>query len=343
MRTPGKVAMSGVGIALGLALLAGCSSDSASNDSSAESGSAEATAEETASEETTAESSEDMGSKADWPETIVVAAVPSEESSSLQQSYEPLLETLREQLGVEVEFFQATDYAGIIEAQNSGKVDLAQYGPFSYVLAKTRGADIDVAGVMTDAPDAEPGYQSYGITRADNAEITSIEDFAGKTVCFVDPASTSGFLYPSEGLLSAGIDPESGVTPVFAGGHDASVLAVKNGDCDAGFAFDAMVETNLIESGDLEPGEISTVWKSEVIAGSPMAIRNGLPADLDAEIRRIVLEDVNVDNLIATGKCTSTEDCGLTDENVWGWVEKPDSFFDGVRKVCEVTGSDNCQ
>jgi hypothetical protein len=67
MRTPGKVAMSGVGIALGLALLAGCSSDSASNDSSAESGSAEATAEETASEETTAESSEDMGSKADWP------------------------------------------------------------------------------------------------------------------------------------------------------------------------------------------------------------------------------------------------------------------------------------
>ena len=353
MRSTRNLALTGIGLALGLVALAGCSSDSTSSDTATEAAAetaaetpAEAgaeTAAETPAEAAAETAAEAAGDRSDWPTTIVVAAVPSEESSSLQQSYEPLLETLREQLGVDVEFFQATDYAGIIEAQNSGKVDLAQYGPFSYVLAKTRGADIDVAGVMTDAPDAEPGYQSYGIALGTNDAVNSIEDFKGKTVCFVDPASTSGYLYPSEGLLSAGVDLEADITPVFAGGHDASVLAVKNGDCEVGFAFDAMVDSNLIESGDLQPGEIKTVWKSEVIAGSPMAIRNGLPASLDAEIRRIVLEDVNVDKLIAAGKCTSTEDCGLTDENVWGWVSKPDSFFDGVRKVCEVTGSENCQ
>jgi len=281
--------------------------------------------------------------KTDWPEKLVVGAVPSEESSSLEQSYAPLVEALAEQLGIEVEFFQATDYAGIIEAQVAGRVDLAQYGPFSYVLAKTRGAQIDVTGVMTEGPEVEPGYQSYGIAKADNDEINDIADFAGKKVCFVDPGSTSGYLYPIQGLIVNNIDPETGVTPVFAGGHDSSVLSVKNGDCEAGFAFDAMVDSNLIESGQIAEGEIKTVWKSEMIAGSPMAHRTTLPATLIAEIQRIVLEDVNTDKLIADGKCTSVEDCGLTDENVWGWVAKDDSFFDGVRAVCEATKSTKCE
>lgn len=288
-------------------------------------------------------SGEQTGDKADWPTKLVVGAVPSEESSALEQSYAPLVEALKEGLGIDVEFFQATDYAGIIEAQVAGRVDVAQYGPFAYVLAKTRGAQIDVVGVMTEGPEIEPGYQSYGIARNDNDAVNDIKDFAGKKVCFVDPGSTSGYLYPIQGLLVNNIDPETGVTPVFAGGHDASVLSVKNGDCDAGFAFDAMVDSNLIEAGQIEEGEIKTVWKSEVIAGSPLAYRTTLPASLITEIKRIVLEIVNTDALIAAGKCSSVEDCGLTDENVWGWVPKEDSFFDGVRKVCEATKSTKCK
>ncbi|MCF8549469.1 MAG: phosphate/phosphite/phosphonate ABC transporter substrate-binding protein [Pontimonas sp.] len=281
--------------------------------------------------------------RADWPETLVFGAVPSEESSSLVESYEKIIEVLEQELGIEVEFVQATDYAGVIEGQVSGRVHLAQYGPFSYVLADIRGAELEVAGVMTDGPDIEPGYQAYGIALASNGDVNAIEDFAGKTVCFVDPASTSGFLYPSEGLLSAGIDPEADVTPVFAGGHDASVLAVKNGDCEAGFAFDAMVDKNLIESGDIEEGEIKTVWKSEVIAGSPLAMLGSLPDSLKAEIRRIIVEEANIDALVASGICASVDECGLTDEKIWGYVERDDSFYDGVRKVCEVTGSSKCE
>lgn len=317
------------GVAAAVLLLAACGSDS------------DTAVEDTAADEVPTEV--EGIDKTGWPEKLVVGAVPSEESSALVQSYQPLVDALTEELGLEVDFFQATDYAGIIEAQVADRVDLAQYGPFSYVLAKIRGAEIDVAGVMTGGPDIEPGYQSYGIARADNDEINSITDFAGKKVCYVDPGSTSGYLYPIQGLIVNNIDPETGVTPVFAGGHDASVLSVKNGDCDAGFAFDAMVDKNLIEAGQIAEGEIKTVWKSEVIAGSPLAYRTSLPESLVKEIKRIVLEIVNADNLIATGKCTSIEDCGLTDENVWGWVEKDDSFFDGVRAVCEATKSKKCE
>jgi phosphonate transport system substrate-binding protein len=297
----------------------------------------------TVTEETTSAAAEATDERADWPEKLVFGAVPSEESSSLVESYQKILDVLEAELGLEVEFFQATDYAGIIEGQVAGNVHLAQYGPFSYVLAGTRGATLDIAGVMTDGPDIEPGYQSYGIALASNTKVNSIEDFAGKVVCFVDPASTSGYLYPSEGLLSAGIDLENGITPVFAGGHDASVLSVKNGDCEVGFAFDAMVDKNLIESGDIAEGEIKTVWKSEVIAGSPLAMLGSLPESLKAEIKRIIIEQANVDALVASGICTTVDDCGLTDEKIWGYVEKDDSFYDGVRKVCEATGSEKCK
>lgn len=290
-----------------------------------------------------AEGSAAVGDRSAWPEKLVMGAVPAEESTSLQESYDPLLQVLEEELGIEVEFFQATDYAGIIEGQIAGNVHLAQYGPFSYVIARNNGATIEPVGALIDGPDATPGYRSYGITRADNDEISSLEDFAGKNVCFVDPGSTSGFLYPSAGLLEVGIDPETGVSPVFAGGHDASVISVKNGDCDAGFAFDTMVDVELIESGDIAEGEIETVWESELIAGSPLAVASDLPADLLAEIRRIVLEEANSDRLAERGICADAESCTLSDEGSWGWAEVDDAFFDGVRAVCETTQAEACK
>ncbi|CAN5252240.1 phosphate/phosphite/phosphonate ABC transporter substrate-binding protein [soil metagenome] len=282
----------------------------------------------------------DAAGREGWPEKLVFAAVPAEESSALQQSYDPIIEVLESELGLDIEFFQATDYAGVIEGQIAGNVDLAQYGPFSYVIAKTNGADIEPAGAMVDEEGAEPGYQSYAVVPA-GSDIASLEDFAGKTVCFVDPSSTSGFLYPSAGLIEAGVDPDSDVQPVFAGGHDASALSVASGDCEAGFAFDIMVDQVLIESGQLEPGALEVVWKSEVIAGSPLAVSQDLPESLVSEINRVIVEQANVDHLTDVGICEG--ECKLTDEEVWGYAEVDDSFYDGVRAVCETTKADACQ
>lgn len=329
-----KISRRCTALTIGLAsitLVAACGGD----DSSPPDTPAPATA--TGAPETTA-----ADPRADWPEKLVLGAVPSEESTALEESYSKLIQVLEEELGLEVEFFQATDYAGIIEAQIAGKVDIAQYGPFAYVIAKNNGADILPIGAIVDGPDEEPGYQSYGIVKT-GSDISDLEGFRGKKVCFVDPGSTSGYLYPSAGLLELGIDPEADVTPVFAGGHDASVISVKNGDCDAGFAFDAMVDSVLIEAGDIAEGEITTVWKSEVIAGSPLAMQNSLPESLKAEITRLVLEVANRDQLLADGRCTSADDCGLTDENAWGWIVVQDSFYDGVRAVCKATKSAKCE
>lgn len=273
------------------------------------------------------------------PDVLVFAAVPAEESSSLQESYAPVIAMLEAETGRTVEFRQATDYAAVIEGQLAGQVHIAQYGPLSFVLAQTKGAQVSAVGAFIDAPGEEPGYTSYGITRADSG-ITSIADFAGRTVCFVEPNSTSGYLYPSAGLIEAGIDVENGITPVYAGAHDASVLEVQAGRCDAGFAFDTMVDEQLVESGDIVPGEITKVWESATIPGSPVAIGDQLAPELRETLTTAFREKGNSDYLRANGFCEG--DCPIGDEDSWGYAAVDDASYDPIRQVCATTQNQNC-
>lgn len=284
------------------------------------------------------QSASTSSSSAADPDTLVFAAVPSEESGSLEESYQPVIDLLAKETGKKIEFRQATNYTAVIEGQIAGNIHIAQFGPFSYVLAKNNGAKITAIGAQIDK--GEPAsYQSYGIVKA-GSPITNLKGYAGKTVCFVDPASTSGFLYPSAGLLAAGVDPKKGVTPVFAGGHDASVLEVKAGRCDAGFAFDNMVDRQLIEKGQLKAGDITTIWKSDPIPSSPMAILDTLSTDLKDKITKAIHDRANSDYLVANQFCTG--ECTIGDEDKFGYIKVNDAFYDPIRKICEITKTEKC-
>jgi phosphonate transport system substrate-binding protein len=275
------------------------------------------------------------------PGTLVFAAVPSEESTSLQQSYQSVIGLLERETGSTVRFQNATDYAAVIEGMRAGQIDIAMFGPFSYVLAKNQDAGITPVAAEVDKQGEQPGYQSYGITATDSG-ITDLAGFAGRKVCFVDPNSTSGYLYPTAGLIQAGVDPVAGITPVFAGGHDASALAVESGQCDAGFAHDTIVDTKLIESGQLQPGRLRTVWKSETIAGSPVAIASDVEPQLRQTIADAFTQEANVDYLTANGFCASVDTCTVGEQGGWGYVTVDDSFYDGVRRVCDITKAESC-
>lgn len=298
-------------------------------------------------------SSTDSGSEAanaqGFPDTITLAAIPAENSSDLKASYEPLIKLLEKETGSKIEFVQASDYAGVVEGMIADNVDLAFFGPFAYVVAKVNGAKITPLGAVIGEEGEQPGYQSYGLTRSDVADINGLKDFAGKKVCFVDPGSTSGFLYPTAGLIEEGVitsgseaDVSAAMSPVFAGGHDASALSIANGDCDAGFAFDTMVDQTMIEKGDLQPGQLKTVWKSEMIAGSVFAANDSLGTEAIDKLTALFTEKVNVNSLEAEGFCKGDE-CRITDERAWGVVPASDADYDGVRHVCDVTGSEKCK
>lgn len=279
------------------------------------------------------------GGERDDPPVLVYAAVPSDRPAALQQSHQPTLEMLKKETGKEVRFQTGTDYAAIIQGLRAGKIDIAALGPFLYVLAKEQGAQITVVAARVDEKGEEPGYQAYGITWT-GSPIKTLADLRGRKICFVDPSSTSGYLYPRAGLLAMGIEPESDTMPSFKGRHDAVVLAVANRQCDAGFALDRVVDQELIEEGQLQPGQITTIWKSETIPGPPIVIANHLAPELREQLTTALQDKAKADYLRANGFCQG--ECAIADGAAYGYQPANDAYYNGVREICRIVQAESC-
>jgi phosphonate transport system substrate-binding protein len=262
--------------------------------------------------------------------TLVFASVPSMQPANQQQSYQPMLKMLRMETGKEIRVQYATDYAAVITGLREGKIHIAALGPLSYVLAKQQGVQITLVAAQAEAKGQRAEQHSYGITPV-GSPIKTLEDFRGKKICFVDRYSASGYLYPSAGLLDVRIQPERDVTPIFTGGHDASVLAVASRQCDAGFANDNLVE-RFIEQHQIQPGKIVTVWKSEQIPSGPIAIANNLTPQLHQQLTTALQQHANADYLRAHGFCQG--ECPIGELETYGYVAAEDSSYDSVREVC---------
>ena len=101
------------------------------------------------------------------------APVPAENAAAAIANWAPFVRGLERELGIKVEQVNPTDYAGVIEAQLSNKVDLAMYGPFSYYLATQAGAKIDPVAVVVSQIGTPATYQSYLVTKAGSTIASS--------------------------------------------------------------------------------------------------------------------------------------------------------------------------
>jgi len=67
-----------------------------------------------------------------------VSAIPDESPTELQRKFLPLGEYLSKETGMKVEFIPVTDYAAVVEALATNKIDMAWLGGFTYIQAKIR-------------------------------------------------------------------------------------------------------------------------------------------------------------------------------------------------------------
>lgn len=286
---------------------------------------------------------------------LVFAAVPSENSKDFIAGYQPLVDQLSKALGRPIKLQTATTTAGVIEAQIAKRVDIAVYGAFGYYLAKERGADIEpVAAVTPDPSSEQPGYRAYAVARK-NSTITNLRQAKGHDVCFVDPGSSSGYLFPVAGLHQSGLDPKKDFKTVFAGGHDATVLSVMSGDCDLGFAFDQMVDKIMPAKHKIGPDKIKVVWKSELIPQVPIALGSWLPDDVKQTVVD-TLTSQNAVDMASAGLCKGHEytapdtygdvagkpACVIGLQEMYSWIPVDDAFYDPVREVCRLTKAESC-
>jgi phosphonate transport system substrate-binding protein len=269
-----------------------------------------------------AESSADVeaGSFAKDENTLVMGMVPDQQS--VENNFQPLVDYIAAVTGKEVEVIESTNYAALVEASIAGRIDIGSLTPI---------------GVQVTKEGEEPGYESLAVVPK-GSDIASIEDMAGHNICFVDPGSTSGYLYPSAELLAAGLDPEKDITPVFAGGHDASAQKTAQGvECDAGFAEDAVVEGTGVEQGLFAEGDLEVINRVTV-PGAPVVMSTNLPQAVQDELLES-LQNITIADIEAEG----IEVTDAFREYFYELVPVEDSYYDSVRKVCEETGAAQCQ
>ncbi len=254
------------------------------------------------------------------------ALTPSEETTEQQMKRsQQVIQVLERDLGVRVQPYTAGDYVSIVEAMRSKKVDLAWLGSFSYVLAvQEAGAEAFVAGVRKSTGKAT--YTSLIFVKG-SSPYHSIQDLKGKSFAFVDPASTSGHLFPKADLARMGIkDPASFFGQVvFAGAHDAAQLAVVNGKVDAGASNDRVLD-NLLKRGALKPDDLRILHRSDPIPLGPIAYRKDLPEATKSAIKASFLGMQNV-TFGTLGELTH-------------FVEVSDRTYDIIRETAQILGLD---
>lgn len=291
-------------LALSVAFFAGCSSSPAATQQTASS----------------------TDPKSAWPEKLVMGFLPNEESTAESREANQIHQkALSDYLGIPVEVIICEDYNAVIETMRTGKTHLASFGPFSYIIAHDR-SNAEALVVSAKEGKAENAFYSSLIITHPSTGIEKLEDIKGKSMAFVDPASTSGNLVPRSMFVKTfNIKPEEIDTQLFssvqfAGSHNNSLLAVANKSVDVGACTKLTYETGL-KQGVIKEGDVKVITESDPIPNSPIAARGDLPEDLKAKIKEFYLQwqDAKYQEL----------------KNIAGYryLEIKDSDFDSIRDI----------
>ena len=266
------------------------------------------------------------------PADISFGIVSTEGASVLKAQWTPLLEDMQAAIGIKVNGFYPSDYAGVIEAMRFGKVQVAWYGNASAIQAVDQ-ADGEVFAQKVYANGAK-GYYSLLIVNKDSPyhDVAELLRAPPGTLNFGngDPNSTSGFLIPSYYVWAKnGVDVRRFFKNVVSSNHETNLLAVANKTVD--------VATNNTE--DLEKftktqparaANVRAIWRSPIIPADPLVWRKDLPPEMKEKIKAFFLSYGRE----RAGADVAHERKVLADLGGWGgWIAGSNGQLLPVRQV----------
>lgn len=277
------------------------------------------------------------------PTKLVIAGIPQATVGDPEEGYALMIQMLEDELGIPVEFYEATDNAAITEGLAADRVDLAVMMAYGYVVAKNR-TDLDLIGVTSNGADIEPINYAFAVARADDDSINSIADAKGKTVCFGDPTG-SPYLFSFQAFKDAGIDSSAesaDIKAVFGGTGFTPALSVAEGDCDLGLLTDAAL-IPAEKTGAIKAGALKRVWQSGAIPKAPIAIRSNLPQAFKDKVADLILTKANKTAFVESGVCNDVASCNFLTVTNWGFVKKTEGFLEPIREACAALGNKDCK
>jgi phosphonate transport system substrate-binding protein len=266
------------------------------------------------------------GAAARDPQRLRVALLPDENAATIIQNAQPLRAHLERALERPIEIVVTTDYSSMIEAMRFGRIEIAYFGPFSYVLAKSRAPAIEPFAVGIER--GSPVYHSVVIATA-GGPVRTLADIRGQPFAFGDQASTSSHLVPRALLLSrAGLEAPRDYRAVHLGTHDAVARAVQAGQAPAGGLSKPILQT-LFQRGIVSPDRLVEIAVSDPIPNYPMVLQGSLSPALKERIRAVFLaiSDPEI----------------LRSFRVQGFAPTDDAAYDVLRETARVLNLDLAQ
>lgn len=215
------------------------------------------------------------------PAKLRVALLPDENASTIIQNAQPLKVYLEGALKKEIELVVTTDYSSMIEAMRFNRIEIAYFGPLSYVLAKSKAPAIEPFAV--GVAKGSPTYKSVIVALADGP-VKSVEDIKGKTMGYGDNASTSSHLIPRAYLARKGLEGEKDYKFAHLGTHDAVARAVQSGQVQAG-GLSQEIFNNLVSKGIIDGAKVKVIAESDPIPNYPMVMQGSLSPELKKGIK----------------------------------------------------------
>jgi phosphonate transport system substrate-binding protein len=257
----------------------------------------------------------------DDPETLRVALLPDESASTIIKKNKPLKAHLEKVLNKNIELIVTSDYSSMIEAMRHGRLEIAYFGPLSYVMAAQKS---DIEAFAAREKNGKSTYQAVVIANS-GAGIDSLADIKGKNMAFGDPASTSSHLIPKSMLKDAGLVHDKDYSEHFLGAHDAVAVTVQSGRADAGGLSRPIFES-LVKRGIIKSDQVKVLAYSDPFPEYPWAMRSDLDPQLKEDIKKAFY--------------TLKEEQVLTPFKASGFAVMTDKEYDVVRNLARILDLD---
>lgn len=235
---------------------------------------------------------------ADWRKEIGTFRVGMVRAGApTQEGLDALRKSLSAALGMPVDFFIAKDFAMLVDAQASSRIEYAIYSATAYATAQQLCDCVEPLAAAVDVDEAA-GIRTVLIGRAD--KVSRLSDLPTVRLAIPSDDSMSGWLAPLALLSGEGIKLGSAAQSVLRTETTAETeSAFISGQVDALLGWeratlddDALPEGGTIDRlrrAGVDPAGLDILWRSPLIRYGPHTVRKSIAPEAKAILTTYLL------------------------------------------------------
>jgi phosphonate transport system substrate-binding protein len=259
-------------------------------------------------------------------EELTIGLIPEQNVFLQKKRYGPIGAYVEARTGVKIRFTIISQYGNIIEAFTAEKLDGAFWGSFTAAVA------IQKLGVEPIARplwlDGTSTYHGHVFVRKDSG-IRNVADMKGKTIAFVDWATTAGYVFPAAYLREHGVRDIGSYFKeyYFAGSHDGPIFAVLQREADIGCGKNTIFDLVAARNPRVRD-ELVILAESPDVPSNALGVRSDLDPAIVEKLRETLLA---MDGDSAGRKA-------LTEFGATAFIETTKEDYSVVAKIAESAG-----